>query len=311
MGRRKRETIELRYYDIPQKEYVMALLGEEWIREYGMGVLHLHFHNMMEIGYCRDGKGTMTLDETVVSYEPEILSVIPKNYPHTTNSERGRKSFWEYLYFDPETILRNMYPENELHQKKLLRLINRKANCLRARENPQLVSIVLTIMEEMRGKREFYTDTVNALAEAMCLEIARMNCDKPEEIFEERKPGISQIKNALDYISMEYKESIRIETLAEKCNMSETHFRRLFVEYMNMTPVDYINMIRVQMACELMKKTNASMDEVAMKVGFSTTSTFNRNFKRIVGTTPYQWKKNPENYESKLLSFNISAIKGW
>lgn len=311
MGRKKKETMELRYYDIPQKEYVLALLGEEWIREYGNGVVHLHFHNMMEIGYCRDGKGTIILDEVELSYEPEMLSVIPKNYPHTTNSEPGKKSYWEYLYFDPENILRNMYPDNEMRQEKLLHLINRKAQFFQVRENPQLVSIVLTIMEEMRNKREFYVDTVNSLASALLLEIARMNCNRTEEVYEERKPGIAQIKNALDYISKEYRESIRIECLAEKCNMSETHFRRLFVEYMNMTPVDYINMVRVQRACELMKKTNDSMNEIAVKVGFATTSTFNRNFKRIVGTTPYQWKKNPENYEGKLLQFNISAVKGW
>ena len=137
MGRKKKETIELRYYDIPQKEYVMALLGEEWIRDYGSGVTHLHFHNMMEIGYCRDGRGTVTLDEDTLAYEPETLCVIPKNYPHTTDSEDGRKSYWEYLYFDPETILRNMYPDNELYQNKLLRLINRKAHGLRARDYPQ------------------------------------------------------------------------------------------------------------------------------------------------------------------------------
>lgn len=303
--------MELRYYDIPQKEYVLALLGEEWIREYGTEVIHLHFHNMMEIGYCREGRGSLTLDEHTIPYEPEMLSIIPKNYPHTTDSERGKKSFWEYLFFDPETILRAIYPENEFYQKKLLRLINRRADLIRATESPQLVSIVLTIMEEMRNKREFYIDTVKSLATALLLEIARMNLDRSEEVFYGRKSGIHQIKNALDYIGMEYQECIKVESLAQKCNMSETHFRRLFVEYMNMTPVDYINLVRVQMACETMKKTNDSMDEIAMKVGFSTTSTFNRNFKRVVGTTPYQWKKNPENYESKLLQFNISAAKGW
>jgi AraC-like DNA-binding protein len=60
-----------------------------------------------------------------------------------------------------------------------------------------------------------------------------------------------------------------------------------------------------------MKKTDYSMDEVAQRVGFVTTSTFNRNFKKIASTSPYQWKKNPDNYESGLLNFKISALKGW
>ena len=311
MSRKKKETIELRYYDIPQKEYVIALLGEDWIRAYGKEITNLHFHNLMEVGYCRSGQGIVQLDDETNYYSPGMLSAIPKNFPHTTTSEEGKTSYWEYLFFDPETILRNMYPENELHQKKMLNLITRKANFFQAQEHPQLTSIVLTIMEEMRKKKEFYVDTVNWLTCALLLEIARVNSLEHEMVEKAKRPGIGQIKNALDYISMEYQQEIKIQELAEKCCMSETHFRRLFVEYMGMTPVDYINMVRVQIACEMMRKTNASMEEIAVKAGFATASTFNRNFKRIVGTTPYQWKKNPENYENKLLSFNISVEKGW
>ena len=36
--------------------------------------------------------------------------------------------------------------------------------------------------------------------------------------------------------------------------MSETHFRRLFESYINMPPMEYLNLIRVQKACELMEK---------------------------------------------------------
>ena len=93
--------------------------------------------------------------------------------------------------------------------------------------------------------------------------------------------------------------------------MSETHFRRLFESFINMPPMEYVNLIRVQKACELMKKSNESMDLIAQKCGFTTPSTFNRNFRKFVGTSPYQWKINPENYEHKLLNFRISALKGW
>ena len=102
-----------------------------------------------------------------------------------------------------------------------------------------------------------------------------------------------------------------VEELAQECHMSETHFRRLFESCMNMSPVDYINLVRIQKACDLLKKTTDSMDIVAQKVGFTTTSTFNRNFKKFLNTSPYQWKINPENYETKLLNYNISARKGW
>ena len=208
MSRKKKETIELRYYDIPQKEYVIALLGEDWIRAYGKDITNLHFHNLMEVGYCRSGQGIVQLDDETNYYSPGMLSAIPKNFPHTTTSEEGKTSYWEYLFFDPETILRNMYPENELHQKKMLNLITRKANFFQAQEHPQLTSIVLTIMEEMRKKKEFYVDTVNWLTCALLLEIARVNSLEHEMVEKAKRPGIGQIKNALDYISMEYQQTI-------------------------------------------------------------------------------------------------------
>jgi hypothetical protein len=56
MANDKKKTVEFRYYDLPQKEYVLALLGEKWVRKYGDGITYLHFHNLMEIGVCRTGK---------------------------------------------------------------------------------------------------------------------------------------------------------------------------------------------------------------------------------------------------------------
>ena len=41
MGKKKKDTIELRFYEIPQNEYVLALLGENWIRDYGHDEVHL------------------------------------------------------------------------------------------------------------------------------------------------------------------------------------------------------------------------------------------------------------------------------
>ena len=104
---------------------------------------------------------------------------------------------------------------------------------------------------------------------------------------------------------------MKAKEIAEVCGMSETHFRRVFEEYINMSPMEYVNLIRIQRACEMMKKTNDSMDEVANKCGFTTTSTFNRNFKKFLNTSPYQWKINPDNYENKLLNYKIQAMKGW
>ena len=62
---------------------------------------------------------------------------------------------------------------------------------------------------------------------------------------------------------------------------------------------------------ELIKSTMYSMEDIAMKVGYLQMSTFNRNFKKIVGESPYKWKRNHSNFESKLLKASVSTKKGW
>ena len=125
------------------------------------------------------------------------------------------------------------------------------------------------------------------------------------------KAVIMNIRPALEYVDRNYADCIKASDLAKKCNMSETHFRRVFDEAIKMSPMDYLNLVRIQKACMIMNKTDHSMEVVASECGFTTFSTFNRNFRKYLNTSPYQWKKNKENYVSKLLDYNINALKGW
>lgn len=312
MAARKKQEIEFRYYEVPEGEQVLALLGESWRRTYGDDVNSLHFHNLLEIGFCLEGNGHMVFDERTVSYAPGSLTVIPQNFPHVTNSWMGGLSYWEYLFLDPEAVLMLAYPEDGIFVRKLLDRINHNAVCFDAEENKELAVLVRLAMEECRKRKSYSVEVLRGLLLSILIVIAR-NDIEPGMGMEKypHRGGLSQILEALDYIDKYYMEEIRVAELAGKCSLSETHFRRIFVEYMSMTPAEYLTLIRIQNACELIKKSRYSMEEVARRVGYPTVSTFNRNFRRIVGTSPYQYKKNRDNYEGKLLNFKVSAKRGW
>lgn len=309
---KKREVMELRFYEVPQNEMVLALVGESWIREYGHDEPNMHFHNLYEIGYCKDGSGKLVLDNTTFFYKPEMVSLIPASYPHTTISEEGKgPSYWEYLFFDPMAIIAKLYPGDEMYQREILQGINRRAFFMEETECPVLAAQIKMILDEMRRKTSHYKEAVEGMLLSMMVELIRLSEVTSELSDKRKKVSSTQISAALDHIRVAYAKPIRIEELANICQMSETHFRRVFEASMNMSPMDYINLTRIQIACELMKSGSDSMDVVANKVGFATTSTFNRNFKKFLNTSPYQWKISPENYEGKLLNYNISALKGW
>lgn len=311
MGRKKRERLEFRFYETPGEEGVLALFGDEWRRIYGQGISTLHFHNLMEIGVCREGEGTMVLDEREIPYHPGMITIIPHNYPHTTNSKEGTPSYWEYLFFEPEHVLQDVYPGNQALRMQMLQRVNRNAFIFNVEEVPDLWDTTNTILHLQKEKKEFYKECTRALLVSMTHMIARYNPKQAAGELKELDASGEQILPALYYIERQYMYPIRIEELAKICNMSETNFRRVFGATTNMKPVDYINMIRVQNACKMMRNSYDSMKDIAVKAGFGTVSTFNRDFKKILGTSPYQWKKNPENYEDKLSTYHISALKGW
>lgn len=151
-----------------------------------------------------------------------------------------------------------------------------------------------------------------ALLGCLLLEITRLNYTNKETRADAEQGRITCIvSRAMDYISDHYMEPIRVEQLAKYSHLSETHFRRVFTEYMHMGPLEYINTVRIRTACEHLKKTEEPVADIAHKCGFTTNSTFNRNFKQMMGVTPVEWRKRPENYEQRLLNYEIHTEKGW
>lgn len=308
MSKRKKESAEFRFYEIPSGEPALALMGEKWIQVYGENINNLHFHNLFEIGFCHYGQGNLVLDEDTYRFEADMISCIPANFLHVTKSDEGIPAFWEYLYIDPAELLKG-YQKMFQDAGDVLEAVNRCAFFISTRENPIITVLIRAIFDEMRKKREYCSECVRGMLWTLLFEIARLNAKKEARIF--GGSGNLQLESAIEYVDKNYPNSFKISELANVCHMSETHFRRIFQEKMKMTPVEYVNFVRIKKACELIDKTDISMEEVAQNVGFITPSTFNRNFRRIVGTSPYQWKKRPDSLDRKLSEYKISALKGW
>ena len=309
--KRKKPKMEFRYYQMPAGSPILALLGQKWVQHYGENIDYLHFHNSLEIGFCYEGPGRMLLGEEEVRFSGREFSVIPPNYPHTTDSDLGTISRWEYLFIDVEGFLRS-FLDTPVKADKVIQRIYSKALFLEENQSPSISEKILKIMNIMRDGEEFYLEEAKGILASLLVEIARLNRRSEEERVEEEKGKLTNmITRVQDFVSYHYMEDIKVKDLAQSCHISETHFRRVFTSYMKMSPLEYINTVRINTACELLETTDAPVADVAHKCGFTTNSTFNRNFKQLMGVTPLEWRKRPESYEQQLLRFDIHSEKGW
>ena len=309
--KRRKPKMEFRYYQMSAGSPILALLGQKWVQNYGNDVDYLHFHNYLEIGYCYGGDGFMVLGEEEKRFYGGIVTVIPPNYPHTTNSDIGTVSKWEYLFIDVEGFMKK-FLDNPVKAEKVIQRIYSRALFFQEGEHPSIAAKILKILNIMRNGEEFYLEEAEGVLAALLVEIARLNRPSEEDRVEEEAGKLTNmITRVLDFVSYHYREDIKVEDLAKSCHISETHFRRVFTSYMKVTPLEYINTVRVQTACELLQKTDDPVADIAHKCGFTTNSTFNRNFKQIMGVTPNEWRKRPESYEQQLLNFDIHSEEGW
>ena len=310
--KRKKETIELRVYEIPHGQYVLPLYGDTWVRVYGHDQPGLHFHNLMEVGICRYGRGELRTLERTYEYEAGCLSIFPANYPHTTYSYGEEPNFWEYLFFDPKSIVKNLYEQSPVYANEVVNTLNSSAIILPAEDCLQLTALVDCIINESREKKHFHHAVISHYIKIFLFETMRLHDDMPYYTGGPSKTAnADQITAAIDYIMDNLESQIIISDLADVCNMSETHFRRIFEDYVDMSPMNYVNLCRIQKACNMMKQSTDSMNVIAEKCGFTNVSTFSRNFKKFLGITPYQWKIAPDNYEGKLNKYHISPREGW
>lgn len=302
--------IEFRYYKMPNDVPFLALFGENWNQQHGKGIDCLHFHNYLEIGYCYQGTGTLVIGKEKYRYARDFFSVIPQNCLHTTDSDPGTTASWEYLFIDIDALLVQICQSGIRRISQISSRINSRAFLKQEQESPKIGQTIRGILNLMRHKDEFYLEEAKAEMVVLLMNIARENSVNR---LSDRIPAKETlpIAQSLDYISMHYMEPLRIEDLASNCHLSESHFRKIFSSCMGMGPMEYMNLVRVRAACDLLKRTDDFVSDIASKCGFATFSTFIRNFKKIMGVSPNEWRKRPDNYEQQLLQAQIHMENGW
>ncbi|CCU80574.1 two-component response regulator [Halanaerobium saccharolyticum subsp. saccharolyticum DSM 6643] len=100
------------------------------------------------------------------------------------------------------------------------------------------------------------------------------------------------INEMKEYIAANYQDGITLSEMARKFNLSTGHLSNLFNEETGESFSDYLNMIRLNKAKELLKTTNDKIYQIADQLGFNDAYYFSSWFKKQVGASPTTYRDN-------------------
>lgn len=300
-----RKVTEFRNYHLPDYFPVLLLTGPHWkISDIPSG--RLHFHNCLEVGICHSQSGTLEFYGEYLTFKEGDVTCIPKNIPHTTYSSRGENSTWSYLFFEPKKLFGNWLPGTWENINLEADVSRGYEYILRKSEYTEVYTLVQQIIAEMTEKKPGYQMSTRGLLLSLYIQLYRIQNIEASKGGTAQEDSISNtlvLAPALKYIEENYMESFPMETLANLCHWTPTHFRRVFSQIMGISPLEYVNYVRIAEACNLLGTTEDSVLSISENTGFGSVSSFNRNFQETVKMSPREYRKQ---IADTVLEFN-----GW
>lgn len=291
MSKPKQPSIEYRNYLLPASFPLIVLGGDQW-RISDIPSRTLHFHNCLEIGICHSDSGTMRFRSAQQSFHAGDVTIVASNVPHTTYSDPGTASLWHYIFVNVEELFFPYFPVEVIGNHDALSRMIREFYALFSREEyPDIYWLVTSIIDEMQKQELNYQFAVRGLMLTLVVRLLNIYIRQEggaEIAYSENSLAIAP---ALHYIRTNYMLDFPIDRLAEVCELSPTHFRRLFGSVMGFGPLEYLNRIRITHATTLLRTTEQPILDISEDVGFHSISSFNRHFSEIVGMTPSNYRR--------------------
>lgn len=98
----------------------------------------------------------------------------------------------------------------------------------------------------------------------------------------------------LGYINSHFTEQFSIPQLAKRCALSESVYRRRFRQLTGLSPVQYINRLKIEKACQLLQSGDISHQQISEFLNFYSIAYFYRVFKAVTGKTPGDYRKSEQ-----------------
>lgn len=247
-----------------------AYAGNEhvWVGKYRNLHNISHWHMEHELIACREGSAQVMLDDTMFNITQQQCIFCHSGRVH-------------YISASPDSLL-------------LVCLFNEKMydpiTSPFALENPVfedrygILPKLSEIRHELQNQPIFFECRTEAMMGEILVDIFRGEpLRKAQWQFSD---VITRYKQLLNHIDLEY-EHITYQNAVQFMNMSDAYFSRYFKRQAGMTFSQYLNVVRIEKAVQLLNSApTMKITDVMLRCGFNTIRSFNRVFREVTGFTP-------------------------
>lgn len=233
-----------------------------------------HVHDVTEIICLLTGRVDMTIDEKKIVLGPGDVAVVFPSVPHSydyVSQDAGGLT----LIFAPDTIaefnraFRTMMPVHPML----------RADEKAAEMEPLIRQLVKVSQQNESPLRLGYLHLLLSYL-FTCLPLQPMG----KNVFS------GMVSQVLHYVSEHFTEPLTLESTARALGISRIHLSHIFSQQLRINFRQYINILRIDRACTLLRDPGYSVSQVADLCGYGNSRTFHRAFQAQRNMAPNQFR---------------------
>ncbi|SDW76025.1 transcriptional regulator, AraC family [Lutibacter oricola] len=247
-----------------------------------------HYHPEWELTFITESTGIRSVGNSIQAYSAGELVLLGPNLPHCwkTNSTNEQTAKSTFIQFNKDLLGKDWLEKEEfLLIKKLL-----EASKYGLIFNDEISKIVGNKMLHMN----FISPTLRMIEIIKILH--ELSLEKYEVLslgarFDVNSIVSDRIEKIIDFVENNYQHKIDASQLGELVFMTSVSFSKFFKKAFNKTFTSYLNEYRVSRACELLKESEFSVEQIAFETGYQNLSFFHRQFKLFTKKTPANYRQ--------------------
>lgn len=271
--------------------------------------VEMHMHDYFEIFFIEKGSCLHIFNGAKTLLTPGDCFLVPPHSEHGFTIHNFASIFNCQFYPDKlkQTIL-DLINESEMEKQKIHTNGGGTPIPLRQADinqqgiihmNPEKSSFILNILrcmqEEQESKSDYYELMKISYLEIILLQYKNKTNQQFKNYCGQSIKNQEIMTELLTYIEKNLKDEIDFNSLAAQNHFSPNYFRKLFKDFTGLSPIEYINRLRIIKTNNYLQHTDLNISEIATRVGIYDTNYFSRLFKNFMGCSPREYSSSFKN----------------